>query len=102
MHSSLRDRDIVVGRYARFSRQHLSYSQASSLALVDGFRGRDGRFTAHAEMIVDFKDGTRWRSGDNRDFTPEPDPELAEFLQHKTRLPVEHFETEADFRAQAR
>jgi hypothetical protein len=102
MHSSVRDNDIVVGRYAKFTVQYLPYSQASSLAQVDGFRGRNGKFSAHAEMIVDFNNGTRWRSADNRDFTPEPDPGLAEFLQLKTGLPVGHFETEADLRAQTR
>jgi len=102
MHSSLRNRDIAVGRYARFGREHLPYSQASRLVRVDGFRDRDGKLNAHAGMIVDFKDGTRWRSADNRDFTPEPDPGLAEFLQQKTGLTLERFETEADLGAQAR
>ena len=53
-------------------------------------------------MIVDFKDGTRWRSADNRDFTTEPDPGLPEFLQNETGLTVEHVETEADLKARAR
>jgi hypothetical protein len=47
-------------------------------------------------MIVDFADGSRWRSSDNGDFKSEVDPELVAFLQRKTGLSVEHVETEAD------
>lgn len=102
MHTTLRDSDIVVGRYARLTRQHLPYTQAHRLMLVDGFRDRDAKFTARAELIVYFKDGTRWSSSDNRDFTSAVDPGLDVFLQHKTEIPLEHAETEADLRTQRR
>lgn len=42
VHSTLRENDIVVGHYATLVRQHLPYSQARRLVLVDGFRDRSG------------------------------------------------------------
>ena len=96
LHSTLRDSDIVVGRYAKLARQNLVYSQANRLAVVDGFRNRDGRFTPRAEVILDFTDGTRWRSADNADFAKDVDPGLVEFLARKTGLVVERAQTEAD------
>jgi hypothetical protein len=53
-------------------------------------------------MIIDFDNGSRWSSSDIGDFKAKVNPELAEFLQHKTGLRVEHSETEADFRTQPR
>jgi hypothetical protein len=96
IHSSLRDHDIAVGHYARFSSQHLPYSSARRLALVNGLRDRDGKFTPRADLIVDFANGTRWSSSDNRDFKLEVDPGLAEFIEQKTGLNPEQAETEAD------
>jgi hypothetical protein len=84
IHSSLCDDNIVVGHYAQLAPQCLTYSRARRVALVDGLRDRSGKFAARAEIIVDFDDGSRWRSADNRDFTPEVDSGLAEFLQRKT------------------
>jgi hypothetical protein len=102
MHSTLRDNDLVLGHYAKLARQHLPYSQAHNLMLVDGFRDRDGKFTPRAEVIIDFNDGSRWSSSDNRDFTSEVDPGLSQFLQRKTMLPLERAETESDLRTQPR
>jgi hypothetical protein len=58
--------------------------------------------SAKAEIIIDFSDGSRWHSADNRDFTSAVDPGLDEFLQHKTGIPLERAETEADLPAQPR
>jgi hypothetical protein len=102
MHSSLRERDIVVGHYATLVRQYLPYSQARRLVLVDGFRDRSGKFTSDAAMIVDFDNGSRWSSSDIGDSKTNVDPALAEFLRHQTGLPLEHTETKADFGAQPR
>jgi hypothetical protein len=100
VHSTLRDRDIVVGHYATLAQQVLPYSQARRLVLVGGFRDRSGKFSPRAGMIIDFSDGSRWSSSANRDFKPEVDFGLTEFLQLKTGLPVEYAETEADLRKQ--
>jgi len=102
MHSALRDNDIVVGHYATLARQSLPYSHARRLVLVDGFRDRSGKFSARAGVIVDFDNGLRWSSSDIGDFKSEVDPALAELLQHKTGLPLDHAETEADFRTHPR
>ena len=102
MHYTLGDSDIVVGHYATPARQNLPYSQARRVALVDGFRNRSGKFTASAGMIVDFGNGLRWNSSDIGDFKLKVDPGLAEFLQRKTGLPLEHAETEADLHSPPR
>jgi hypothetical protein len=102
LHSTLRDTDIVVGHYATLARQVFPYSQARRLMMVNGFRNRDGSISAKAEIIIEFKDGPRWHSADNRDFKSAVDPGLDEFLQRKTGIPLERAETEADLRAQPR
>jgi hypothetical protein len=96
LHSSLRDKDIVVGHYATLVRQTFPYSQDERLVSVDGFRDRKGKFTPRAAIIIVFNNGSRWNSSDNRDFTREPDRGLAEFLQRKTGLVVEHYGTDAE------
>ena len=45
---------------------------------------------------LDFEDGRRWSSAKIGDFKPTVDPALADFLVKKTRLPLNHAETEAD------
>jgi hypothetical protein len=100
MHATLRANDIVVGHYATLARQNLPYSQARRLMLIDGFRDRSGKFSAHAGMIVDFSNGWRWNSADIGDFESKVDPSLIEFLQRRTGLPVEHAETEAGLNRQ--
>jgi hypothetical protein len=102
LHSTLRDTDIVVGHYATLAREIVPYSEARRLLLVDGSRDRNGKFTARAELLVDFRDGARWSSADNRDFMPQVDRGLTEFLQRKTGLPVEHRETEAGLQSPSR
>jgi len=98
IHSSLRDNEIVVGRYARLARQYLPYSDARRFLLVDGFRDRNGKFTARSEVLVVFQNGVRWSSAANRDFMTRPDSGLVEFLERKTGLAVEHAESETDLR----
>jgi hypothetical protein len=102
IHSTLTDGEIIVGHYATLTRERLPYSQARHLMQVDGFRSRNGQFTQRAEVIIYFAGGTRWRSAENRDFASKPDPGLAEFLAKKTGLPLEHAQTEADFRVPSR
>jgi hypothetical protein len=101
IHPTLNESEIIVGHYATFTRERLPYSDARRLMLVDGFRGRDGKFTHRAGLILDFANGKRWRSADGRDFTSKPDSGLAEFLVKKTGLPLEHAGTETDFRRQS-
>lgn len=98
MHSTLREKDIVVGHYATLARQSLQYSKAQRLLVVDGFRDRSVKFTPKAAVIIDFDDGSRWNSSDIGDFKSKLDPGLVEFLESKTRLSAEYAETEPDLR----
>ena len=87
IHTSLRDSDMVVGQYATLSSRRYLYSQAQRLKSVDGFRDRDGKFTARAGNR-DFAGGYHWYSADNRDFTRAVDAGFTNFLQQKTGLPL--------------
>jgi len=45
---------------------------------------------------LEFRDGQRWHSGDNRDFELVIDSQLADFLQQKTGVRVQYLATEAE------
>ncbi len=49
-----------------------------------------------SEIILEFRDGQRWHSGDNRDFELVIDSQLADFLQQKTGVRVQYLATEAE------
>lgn len=96
MHVSLRENDIVIRGYGFRPARHYPYSDARRLAVVHGFRTREGKFESRAQIMVQFSDGYCWHSGDNQDFTASVDPELLAFLQQKTGLSRQEAETEAD------
>jgi hypothetical protein len=96
MHSTLRERDMLVRGYGQISSRHYAYSQATRLMSVEGFRDRDGKFTARADLIVEFADGYRWHSEANRDFETSVNPKLIDFLELKTGLALEQAPTEDD------
>jgi hypothetical protein len=96
MHSTLREQDMLVRGYGQISAKHYAYSQARRLMSVEGFRDRNGKFTARADLIVEFADGYRWHSEANRDFETSVDPNLIDFLELKTGLALEQAPTEAD------
>jgi len=66
------------------------------MTMIEGSRDRNGKLIRRAGILLDFADGSRWSSADIGDFLQTVDPEFAEFLKDKTRLPVYEAETEAD------
>lgn len=96
MHSTLRDQDMRIRGYAQLSSRPYPYSKARRLMVVDGFRNKDGKFNARADVIVEFSDGYRWHSEANRDFASTVDPDLVDFLKEKTGLQLESAQTETD------
>lgn len=96
MHDTLYDAEIRSTGFAWRNRSVYRYSDARQLTTIEGFRTRDGKVTHRAGVVVGFADGRRWSSADSGDFKNLVDPALLDFLQQKTRLPVQHAETEAD------
>lgn len=96
MHSTLHKDAIHVRHYASLSSLRYPYKDARRLAVVNGIRMRDGKFTPRAEVLIRFADGSRWSSADNRDYERDVDQDLVAFLAQETQLPVEYAETEAD------
>jgi hypothetical protein len=96
MHSTLHDSELHVRGYASIAPTIFPYSNVGRIFQVEGFRDRSGKLTRRNEIIVEFRDGRRWHSGD----IPGIDAALAEFLTKKTGVILEHFDTEADIAAQ--
>jgi heme/copper-type cytochrome/quinol oxidase subunit 2 len=96
MHSTLNESEIYVRSYASITPLRLPYADARRLTVVQGLRDRNGKFTARAEILIDFANGYRWHSESNRDFSPAVDASLLKFLEQKTGLPASEVETERD------
>ena len=96
MHTTLHEDDMRIRRYARLAAHHYHYSDARRLSVIKGMRLRDGTFKNRAAIEVDFADGPRWSSADNRDFSHFVDPDLFVFLQPKTGLPIVETDTRED------
>jgi len=100
MHSTLHDSELQVRGYASIAPTILRYSDVRRVFQVAGFRDRSGKMHQRTEIIIEFQDGRRWHSGENREFALGIDPALAEFLMQRTGVVTEYFDTEADIPAQ--
>jgi hypothetical protein len=96
MHSSLLSEGLCVREYASLSSHQHPYTDARRVAVVRGFRNRDGNFQQRAEVLIKFADGHVWSSAANRDFDKQVDPNLVAFLEQKTGLQAEEAETQVD------
>lgn len=96
MHDTVHDAEIRSTGFAGRNGSIYGYSDAWRMSTIEGFRTRDGKFTARAGVVLDFRDGRRWSSAESGDFKQEVDPALLDFLQQKTGSPVQHYETEAE------
>jgi hypothetical protein len=99
MHSTLDDGGISVRPYASITPLRLRYADARRLTVVQGHRGRSGKLVVRAEILIDFADGYRWHSESNRDFKPEVEVDLLNFLEDKTGLQARRIESEQDLPA---
>jgi len=95
-HIALREDNIRDCGYGFEPCQTYRYVDARGMTEIEGFRSRNGTITKRAGIVLDFEDGRRWSSAKIGDFKPTVDPALADFLVKKTRLPLNHAETEAD------
>ena len=95
-HSTLHEWGIAERSYASLSSKHLNYADARRLMTIAGFLNRDGKFTGRAEILIDFSNGYRWHSENERDFRANFEPGLLEFLQKKTGLPVQYAQVQSD------
>jgi hypothetical protein len=96
MHANLYENEIRVRAYASAHDQIFRYSDARKLTQIKGFRGRDGKLTKRAGIVIDFVDGRRWSSADYGNFRPTVERGLANFLRLKTNLTLEYAEAESD------
>jgi hypothetical protein len=96
MHTVFMEDHFSIGRYASFSSQRYSYSDIKSLAVVEGYRSRDGEFGTKRHILMQLADGRSWSSDDGRDRPAPDDPQLLSFLQTKSGLEIQGAETDKD------
>lgn len=98
MHTTLHANEMRIREYGSLSSLKYDYADARRMAVIGGFRDRDGKFTSRATVIIEFADGRRWSSASNSDFEREIDEGFIQFLAKKIHLPVEQAETANDLR----
>jgi hypothetical protein len=95
-HDSLQEAGIRSHGYGLVVAKTFDYSSARTLAVIGGFRDRDGRLTKRAGCVLYFADGHKWSSAEVGDFKPTVDSTLLSFLEAKTGLRPKYAETEAE------
>jgi hypothetical protein len=98
-HDSLQETVIRRHGYGLKDARTFAYSSARTLAVVEGFRDRDGKLIRRAGCVLRLADGSVWSSAKIGDFVPTVDPALLAFLQRKTGLRPVYAETEAEIYA---
>ncbi len=98
-HDSLQETVIRSHGYGWVGAKTFNYSNARALAVIDGFRDRDGRLTKRAGCVLYFPEGRKWSSAKIGDFKLTVDSKLLDFLEAKTRLRPKYAETEAEINA---
>ena len=96
VHTTFRQDDIRDCGYAFSPCKTYSYAGVRRMTMIQGIRDRDGKLLKDAGIVIDFYDGRRISSARNRDLEGSTLPAFAEFLQRKTRLPLNYAETEDD------
>jgi hypothetical protein len=96
MHTSLGPDSIHDCGYAFAKCRIYPYIAAQRVTVIQGFRSRDGSFTARAGIVVDFNGDKRWSSADIGNFHHSVDSLLVQIVQAKTHLPIHFAETPAD------
>ena len=94
MRTSITDKQIQQTSYGHFSPQRYPLSHATRLINVHGFE-TEGKYHERPFILMDFDPEGRWSSSFSGD-SVSLDPNLLEFLQTKTGLPIEHHATEQD------
>jgi hypothetical protein len=92
IHTTIDASGLTIGHFAKLKAQHHEYAEIRTITVTQGLRTRDGRFQSRPAIVVDFSDGGRWSSADNRDPQKSIDQDLLAFLQAKTGLSVKYIE----------
>lgn len=90
IHTSINDAGLSMGHFGRFGSTLYRYSDVVKITVTDGFRSRDGCLLKRPTITLDFKDGTRWSSADNRDPEKSIDRLLLDFIEKRTKLTAAH------------
>lgn len=86
IHTSIGDMEIKIGHFAALHQTKQSYSEVRTITVTEGLRLRDGSLKNRPAIVLDFSDGTRWSSADNRDPEKSINQTLLSFLEEKTKL----------------
>lgn len=92
IHSSIGADGMFIGHFATLQSTPHRYADISRITVTDGLRLRDGSLQRRPAITLDFRDGTRWSSANNRDPEKFIDYALLNLLQEKTHCPVRHIE----------
>jgi hypothetical protein len=80
---------ISIGKYGSLQPRHYNYADIQKITVVRGLRLRDGSLQVSPAITLDFKDGSRWSSADNRGRQRSIDERLLHLLEEKTDLAPE-------------
>jgi hypothetical protein len=88
IHTSFGADRISIGHYGSVSPKRYSYSDIVNITVTKGILLRDGSMQSRPAITLDFANGDRWSSADNRDPDKSVDRSLLDILSAKTHLPV--------------
>jgi hypothetical protein len=83
---------MSVGRFGTFKPRLYRYSEVRRITVTRGLRTRSGGFRERSAIVLDFANGDRWSSADNRAFAKSLDTALLDFLQSETGLQAEYID----------
>jgi hypothetical protein len=88
IHASFRSDQISIGHYGAIRSNRYLYSDITRITVTESLRLRNGSLQHRPAITLDFANGDRWSSADNRDPDKAVDQTLLNFLQEKTGLQV--------------
>lgn len=92
IHTSIGAEGLTIGHFGAISPGFYSYSDVREITVTKGIRLRDGSLQRRPAIVLEFTDGTRWSSADNRDPQDSIDQSLLSFLQSHTGLPITYID----------
>jgi len=97
-HTRFSEGDIGIQTYAQIREVRYGYGDVAATMIVKGGRDRSGEFYKDPQIVIDFKDGRRWSSGDGFRDPEDINPDLAAFIAIKTGLAFRYIEAKQDLR----
>jgi len=92
IHTSVGAKGLTIGHFGATSPRFYSYSDVREITVTKGSRLRDGSLQRRPAIVLEFADGTRWSSADNRDPQGSIEQSLLSFLQSHTGLPISYID----------